>query len=93
MENKNNITKGTVLYYAQCLETVGVFEVLDLKVRTVEDTWFVGIENRTKHAYLFSYNNIGKYVFFNRKDALAIVKERQKNYKKSSDEEIYYEEY
>lgn len=38
MENKNNITKGTVLYYAQCLETVGVFEVLELKVRTVEES-------------------------------------------------------
>lgn len=84
---------GAIVYYAQCLNSCGVFEVLELKVRTVEDTWFTGTENKTKHAYLFSYKDIGETVFFDRKDALDAVKEAEKNCNKKISKEKYYEEY
>lgn len=89
---KDEIKKGTIVYYARSMENTGTFEVLDIRVRTVENTWFVGVENRSKHAYLFSYKNIGKTVFLNRKDALTVVKEKEKNCKKICSDEIYYEE-
>lgn len=89
---KDKIKKGTIVYYSQCMENIGTFEVLEIRVRTIEDTWFVGVENRSKHAYLFSYKNIGKIVFFTREDALAVVKEREKSCKKIYSEETYYEE-
>lgn len=89
---KDKIKKGMILYYAQCMENIGIFNVLDLKIRTVTDEYFVGIENRSKHAYLFSYKNIGKIVFFDRKEALEVVKEREKNCKKNYSNETYYEE-
>lgn len=91
MENKV-VRKGDTVYYAQCLEPVGVFEVLELKVRTVEDTWFVGIEKKEKQALLFGKKDIDKCIFFDRKDALITVKEAQHNCKKKVSDEVYYEE-
>ncbi len=89
----NKIKKGTVVYYSQCLEPCAVFEVLELKIRTVEDDWFTGIENKTKHAYLFYEHDIGKCIFFNRKEALDVVKAAEKNCRKKFSDEKFYEEY
>ena len=86
------IEKGTVVYYAQCMDTVGVFEVLELIVRTVEDTWFVGIEKKDRQALLFSKKDIDKCIFFDRKDALMTVKEAEVNCKKKVSDETYYED-
>lgn len=63
-----------------------------MEVRTVTDTWFVAIDKRDKRAYLFSYNNFEKTLFFNREDALNKVNEAEEK----SDEyngELFYEEY
>lgn len=91
MDNKI-VKKGDVVYYSQCLEPVGVFEVLELTIRTVEDSWFVGIEKKEKQALLFSYKDIDRCIFFDRKDALMTVKEAQSNCKKKVSDEVYYEE-
>lgn len=82
------IKKGDIVYYAQCLEPVGVFEVLELTVRTVEDTWFVGLEKKEKQALLFSYKDIDKCIFFERHDALMTVKEAQSSCKKKVSDEV-----
>ena len=81
------IKKGTVVYYAQCLEQVGVFEVLELTLRTVEDTWCVGVETKEKQAHLFYKKDIDKHIFFNRHDALMTVKEAEFNCKRKFTEE------
>ena len=81
------IKKGDVVYYAQCLEQVGVFEILELTVRTVEDNWYVGIEKKEKQAHLFYTKDIDKHIFFNRHDALMTVKEAESNCKKKFTEE------
>lgn len=91
MEN-NVIKKGSTVYYAQCLEPVGVFEVLELIIRTVEDTWFVGIEKKDKQALLFNNKDIGTHIFFDRKDALMTVKEAEANCKKKVSDETCYED-
>ena len=89
---ENVIKKGSTVYYAQCLEPVGVFEVIELIVRTVEDTWFVGIDKKDKQALLFSIKDIDKHIFFDRKDALMTVKEAETSCKKKVSDEIYYED-
>ena len=89
----NKIKKGQVVYYSQCLESCGIFELLETKVRTVEDNWFVTIEEKTKHAYLFYEHDIGKCIFFDRKEALDVVKTAEKNCKKKFSDEKFYEEY
>lgn len=85
------LTKRQVVYYARIIETVGIYEVLELRLRTIEETYFVGTEKKTKHAYLFGVNSINKTVFFDRKQALNLVKEAEKN-KKEISKEVYYEE-
>ena len=42
------INKGNVLYYAQMMPTIPLFEVLELKIRTVEENWIVGIDKKSK---------------------------------------------
>lgn len=84
---ENKIKKGDVVYYAQCLDSVGVFEILELTVRTVEDGWYVGIEKKEKQAHLFFEKDIDKCIFFDRKDALMTVKEAEANCKKKFTEE------
>ena len=85
------LAKRQVVYYARIIETVGIYEVLELKIRTIEDTYFVGTDKSTRHAYLLSNSYLGKLVFKDRQAALKVVKEAEKNRKVIS-EETYYEE-
>lgn len=82
--------KGDIVYYARVIPNI-LYEVCELKIRTVEDTYFVGLENRTKHAFVFNNNALDQKVFYDRKIALKIVKDAEKkrtrNYNESSYEE------
>lgn len=86
------VKKKDKLYYAQILPRVGVYNVLEIIVRSVYDTYFVGIEKRDKHAYLFDFKELNKTIFTNRKEALDIVQIAEDN-KRTVSEETYYEEY
>ena len=61
----DDFKKGTIVYYAQILPTGDVYEVLTLKLRTVdkEAKWFVGTDVKTKAAFLFNECDIGIAVF------------------------------
>lgn len=87
------IKKGIALYYARISHNLGMYELCELKVRSVYDTYFVALENRTKIAFLFGYNLIGDVVFFSRKEALEKVREAERNKPKNISTETYYEEY
>ena len=86
------INIGDTLYYARIMPKLDVYDVYELKVRTVEDAYFSTIDKRDKKSYLFSYNDIGKTVFFNWQEAVDKTKEAEKNKPKVS-AEIFYEEY
>ena len=92
MNNKEEIKKGTVMYYARISHNLGLYELCELKVRSVYDTYFVALENRTKIAFLFGFSLVGKTVFFSRKEALEKVREAEKD-KREISTERYYEEY
>lgn len=85
--------KGQIVYYARIMPTVGIYEISELKIRTVEESYFVGIEKESKHAFLFGYTLLNKCVFTDRKDALKLVKEAEKKEHKEVSDEVYYEEY
>ena len=93
MTNAHNLKKKDILYYARIIPQTSIYDVCELSIRTIEDTYFVGTDKRDKHAYLFSYNVIDKTVFHNRKDALKIVKEAKNNKPKDISTETEYEEY
>ena len=86
------LKKKDIVYYARILPKSRIYEVLDLTIRTAEDTWFVGIDKRDKQAFLFDYTDIGNIVFLDRKDALDKVLNAEKEAPETSDEKMY-EEY
>ena len=89
----NEIHKiGDIVYYARIMPTLGIYDVCELKIRTVTDTYFVGTDKRDKRAYLFSYNAVGKCIFSNRKDAVEKAITAEEDSPKVS-KETYYEEY
>ena len=83
---------GNTIYYARIMPTLGIYDVCELKIRTITDVYFVGMDKRDKRAYLFSYNAVGKCIFSNRKDAVEKVITAEENSPKVS-KETYYEEY
>ena len=88
----SELKEKDVVYYARIIPTSGIYDVLEITVRTVEDTWFTGIEKRDKQVFLFAIEDANKIVFKNRKDALNKVKEAESK-KIIIDEESFYEEY
>lgn len=73
------LNKSDIVYRTRILPTVGIYDLDELKIRTVEDTYFVGVEKRNKTAFLLPYSSIGKTVFLNRKEALQKIREAEKN--------------
>lgn len=88
----SDLKQRDVVYYTRIIPTSGIYDVLELIIRTVETDWFVGIEKRDKQAFLFHDNEINKTVFVDRKEALKVVQEAEKN-KKHINEETFYEEF
>lgn len=85
------INKGDKLYFARIHPTTGIYDLCDLTIRTVSDTYFVGTDKKDKRAYLFGYDSLGETVFQDRKEALAVVQKAEKEKKEVG--ETYYEEY
>ena len=82
------------VYLARIIPNCYVYDVCDLIVRTVKEDWFVAMDKRDKHAYLFDDSDIDKIVFTNKKEALDKVLLAEANKKERSNKaEIYYEEY
>lgn len=72
------------VYYARCLGRVDIFELLELTVRTVEDTWFSAIDAKTSQAFCFDKEDLGHVVFKERNDALQKVKELEEKLRKEN---------
>ena len=87
-----DINKNDIVYYARIIVSTGLYEIHELLVRTADKDWFVGIDKKDKHAYLFYEGDIGATIFSDRKEALSKVKEAEKN-KTVISTETYYEEY
>ena len=86
------LKKKDRMYYARIIPQTRIFEVCEVIVRTVRDTWFVTVDKRDKRAYLFNDYDIDKIVFFDRNTALEKVLEAEKIAPKIN-YEIDYEEY
>lgn len=88
-----DLKKKDIVYYARIVPNAGIYDLCELKIRTIEDSYFVGVDKSDKHAYLLNYNTVGKTVFKERKTALKVVQEAEKNKTKIVSNESYYEEY
>lgn len=85
------LKKKDKLFYARILPKVGIYEVCEMVVSVTHDTWFAVNDKRDKHRYIFTYSDIGKILFRVREDALAKVKEAEKQKIDISDETDYEE--
>lgn len=88
-----DLKKKDIVYYARIVPNTSIYDLCELKIRTVEDSYFVGVDKSDKHAYLLNYDSIGKTVFKDRKTALKVAQEAEKNKTKIVSNEYYYEEY
>ena len=79
------------VYYTQILPNVGQYNVCEIIVCTLYDTYFAGIDKHDKRRYIFNYSDIDKVIFYDRKTALYIVNDAERNKPKISNE-TYYEE-
>ena len=90
------IEKGDVVYWGRCVPRTNIYNVVELKVRTVvneeDDNWFVGVDKRDKQAHLFGFTSLGKCIFKNRDQCLKYVKEMEKTAPKLQNDETYYDE-
>ena len=84
------LNKGDILYFSRIIPKTGIYDVCELYIRTVEETYFVGID---KKAHIFGYYRINEDIFDNRKDALNKVQRAEKNKKYGEPQEVYYEQY
>jgi len=75
------INKGDVVYWARIIHETGIYEVLELKIRTVEPDYFVGTEKRSKQAFIFPYDYVGETILKEREPILRMVQEAEKNKK------------
>lgn len=69
------LNKGDILYFSRIIPKTGIYDVCELYIRTVEETYFVGIDKKDKQAHIFGYDRINEDIFDNRKDALIKYKE------------------
>lgn len=64
------LKKKDQVFYLRILPEQDINEILRLTLRTVTDDYFVGIEEKEQHAFLFQYSDIGKLVFLTYGEAL-----------------------
>lgn len=88
----SDLKKNQIVYYTRIIPSSGIYDLLELKLRTVESNWFVGIEKRDKQAYIFQDSAINQLIFKDREDALEKLQIAEANKKIVSDE-TEYEEY
>lgn len=86
------LKKKDRLYYARIIPETRIYEVCEVIVRTIRDTWFVTVDKRDKRAYLFNNSDFDMIVFKDRDIALSKVLNAEKSTSKEK-YEIYYEEY
>lgn len=58
-----NLKKNDKIFYLRKIPEQDINEILRLTLRTVGEDYFVGIEEKEKHAFLFHYKDIGELVF------------------------------
>lgn len=91
--NSVKVRKNDVFYYTRIIPNCEIYDVLEIKIRSVYDDYFVGVEKIDQHVFLFYYSNIDKILFRDRKIAVNKANESEKNKRKIVSEETYYEEY
>lgn len=90
--NGITIVFSDILYYAQILPNVGIYNVCEMIVCTLYEDYFACMDKREKKRYLFNYSDIDRILFANRLEALTLVTDAEKDKPKVSNERFYEED-
>lgn len=71
------LKKGDSVIFARVLPRVGYYELLDLHIVSVYDTYCTGADSKTKQTFSFSKKLAGEVLFFNRNLALDYLKKKK----------------
>lgn len=66
---------GDTCFYCVIVPQCGTYECEELKIRTVTEKYYVGVNVKTKQALVFTPDMIGTYVFNQRYQAVEALKE------------------
>ncbi len=66
---------GDTCYFCNVIPKCGIYECEELKIRTVADRYYVGVNIKTKQAIVFTEDMIDTYVFVHRIDAVQALRE------------------
>lgn len=65
------LNKNDIVYFVRIPPNPEFADIYDLKIRTVADDYYVGLDNSTtKHAYVFKDKDINETIFLNKTEAL-----------------------
>lgn len=64
------LKKGDIVYYTRIMPSQNYYDILELKIATVYNNYYVGVEKREKTRRIFYDSEINNTIFLNRKDAL-----------------------
>lgn len=78
------VNKGDTVYYARVHHATGIYEVCELHIRTVypDSGTFVGVDEKSRQAFILGFNEFDESIFDNREDAVDVVREAEKRRKK-----------
>ena len=66
---------GDTCFYCIVVPQCGTYECEELKIRTVADRYYVGVNVKSKQALMFTPDMIDAYVFRQRYEAVEALKE------------------
>lgn len=84
-----DLKKGDVYYYAQIIPSCDTFNVIEVKLVSVRDTYFTGMDKRDKKMYLFNNSDLNDIVFKDRLEALTKVNDEETKHKTKKTDEMY----
>ena len=78
---KTKLQKGNSYYYSRILGSpIYITEVIQLKIRTIESDYVVGIDVKTSQAFPLQNSDVDERLFEHRDKALKLCKEFDKQF-------------
>ena len=74
MNLKEKLKVNDIVFATRIMPTLGVYDLCEITIRYVTDTWFTGVDKRDKRVYSFTLKDYEKRIFKNRQDALRVIK-------------------
>ena len=73
---KEEFKIGQIVFYTRILPKVGIYDLLEIKLRTVKDTYIVGCDEKDHTAYLISEIEAETCIFISHKPSTISMCDR-----------------